>query len=173
MTQSIQRLTPEHAHAYRALMLDAYRLHPEGFTSDVSERKALSIDWWKNRLDTRSDACDVVFGAIDGGELLGVAGLSVDGRMKARHKSTLFGMYVAPAHRHTGIAHKLVQSVLAYARSQPQLVVVQLTVTEGNHAAQRLYERMGFTPFGTEPMAVAVGQHFVSKIHMWHALRAD
>ena len=51
MTQSIQRLTPEHANAYRALMLDAYRLHPEAFTSDVSEREALSIEWWENRLD--------------------------------------------------------------------------------------------------------------------------
>lgn len=171
MHLTVQRLTPAHAVAYRALMLEAYSLHPEAFTSAVSEREALPVDWWEKRLDNGSAAADVVFGALDGSALLGVVGLALDRRMKARHKSTLFGMYVAPAHRHTGIAHELMLRVLAYARSQPQLLVVQLTVTEGNQGAQGLYEQMGFTSFGTEPMAVAVGSHFVSKVHMWHALR--
>jgi hypothetical protein len=47
MTTTIKRLTPEYAAAYRALMLDAYRLHPDAFTSDVSEREALPIGWWE------------------------------------------------------------------------------------------------------------------------------
>jgi RimJ/RimL family protein N-acetyltransferase len=52
------------------------------------------------------------------------------------------------------------------------LVLVQLTVTQGNQGAQGLYERQGFTPFGVEPCAVAVGERFVSKVHMWCDLRS-
>jgi ribosomal protein S18 acetylase RimI-like enzyme len=51
------------------------------------------------------------------------------------------------------------------------LLLVQLTVTQGNDGAQGLYERMGFEAFGVEPYAVAVGQRYVSKVHMWCDLR--
>jgi len=171
MTTTIKRLTPEYAAAYRALMLDAYRLHPDAFTSDVSEREALPIGWWEKRLAVGSEVADVVFGAVDGGHLLGVAGLSVESRKKARHKSTLFGMYVPHAHRGKGVGRHLVAGVLDHARGQSQLLLVQLTVTQGNRSAQGLYERMGFEVFGVEPYAVAVGEGYVSKVHMWCDLR--
>jgi RimJ/RimL family protein N-acetyltransferase len=171
MTTTIQRLTPEYASAYRALMLEAYALHPDAFTSDVGEREALAISWWEKRLVVGPEATEVVFGAVEAGSLLGVAGLSIETRKKARHKSTLFGMYVPHAHRGKGIGHDLVGSVLAYARSLPQLLLVQLTVTDGNRGAQGLYERMGFEAFGVEPYAVAVGDQYVSKVHMWCDLR--
>lgn len=172
LTMLIKRLTPNHAAVYRELMLEAYRLHPDAFTSDADEREALPISWWEKRLSTGPDAADAVFGAFEGEHLLGVAGLSMEKRMKASHKSTLFGMYVPLAHRQRGLGHDLLRTVLAFAIAQPQLLLVQLTVTEGNTGAQRLYERMGFSPFGLEPLAVAVGDRFVSKVHMWHDLRS-
>jgi hypothetical protein len=43
-------------------------------------------------------------------------------------------------------------------------------VTDGNAEAQALYERCGFIPFGLEPLAVAVGAAFVSKVHMWRKI---
>ncbi|XUK66289.1 hypothetical protein ABMA08_07870 [Pseudomonas yamanorum] len=51
-------------------MLEAYRLHPEAFTSDVGEREALPIDWWEKRLGSGSDAAEVVFAAFEGGVCL-------------------------------------------------------------------------------------------------------
>ncbi|MFH7451079.1 GNAT family N-acetyltransferase, partial [Pseudomonas syringae pv. tagetis] len=58
-----------------------------------------------------------------------VAGLSLDTRKKASHKSTLFGMYLTLTHRITGIGYQLMSSVLAHARWRPEILVVQLTVT--------------------------------------------
>jgi RimJ/RimL family protein N-acetyltransferase len=171
MTVLIKRLTPDHAFAYRALMLEAYRLHPEAFTSNADEREALPINWWEQRLAIGPDAPDAVFAAFKGEDLLGVAGLAVGKRLKTRHKSTLFGMYVPLAHRGKGLGHDLLHTVLDFAKSQPRLLLVQLTVTEGNTGAQWLYERLGFRTFGVEPLAVAVGQRFVSKVHMWRDLR--
>jgi ribosomal protein S18 acetylase RimI-like enzyme len=161
------RLTPRDASAYRALMLQAYAQHPQAFTSSVEERAVLPLIWWEQRLSEASRAADVVFGVRDGDQLVAVVGLSFDAHEKARHKATLFGMYVAPDARQHGLGAALVQRALACARSRAGVQLVQLTVTEGNHSAQALYQRHGFVTFGLEPMAVAVGQGFVAKTHMW------
>ena len=92
----IARITPSHADAYCALMLEAYALHPDAFTSTVTERCDLPLSWWAERVSEAANAKEVVFGAFVDGELAGVAGLSFEMREKARHKATLFGMVVQP-----------------------------------------------------------------------------
>jgi ribosomal protein S18 acetylase RimI-like enzyme len=167
---NIARLVPAHAVAYRALMLEAYELDPDAFTSSVAERAALPLSWWESRLDESPLAPELVFGAFEGGQLAGVAGLSFELREKARHKATLFGMYVPPRFRNRGLGGQLVEAVLAEARARSGVMLVQLTVTDGNRAAQELYAQAGFVVFGVEPLAVAVGATFVSKVHMWRNL---
>lgn len=54
-----------------------------------------------------------------------------------------------------------------HARNRPRIKLVQLTVTQGNDGAHTLYAHCGFVQFGLEPFAVAVGEEFVAKIHMW------
>ena len=44
--------------------------------------------------------------------------------------------------------------------------------TAGNEQAHRLYERCGFVTFGVEPLAVAYGDRYVAKTHMWCDLAA-
>jgi RimJ/RimL family protein N-acetyltransferase len=163
----VRRLIPADAPAYRALMLEAYERHPDAFTSSVEERAALPLAWWEARVKDDAEPADVVFGAFRDGALAGVAGLSLEAREKARHKATLFGMYVPPAQRGGGVGAQLVRAALGHARSRPGVKVVQLTVTLGNAAAQALYERCGFVSFGVEPKAVAVHGAYVSKVHMW------
>lgn len=164
---SIRRLTPDDANVYRSLMLQAYADYPDAFTSSVAEREALPMQWWAGRLAVGTQAREWVLGAFCDGVLVGVAGLTAQTREKARHKATLFGMVVSVAHRGRKPGQRLVQAVLDHAAQQPGLLLVQLTVTQGNTAAQSLYERMGFEPFGVEPMAVAVAGGYVNKVHMW------
>jgi ribosomal protein S18 acetylase RimI-like enzyme len=161
------RLTPQHALAYRSLMLEAYERHPDAFTSSVQERAALPLSWWEARLSEATVPGEIVFGSFIEAELVAVAGLSFELREKTKHKATLFGMYVRQPCRQLGLGGQLVDQVLAYAKSRPGLRLVQLTVTEGNHAAQALYERKCFVQFGLEPYAVAVGSGFVAKVLMW------
>lgn len=169
---NIDRLLPPNAGAYRALMLEAYAAHPEAFTSSVAERAALPLSWWEVRLAGDPLAAEVVLGASEGDALLGVVGLSFERRDKARHKATLFGMYLPLARRGSGLGRELVEAALDFARSRPGVRIVQLTVSEGNRSAEALYRQCGFIPFGVEPFAVAVGTHYVSKIHMWCDLDA-
>lgn len=168
---NVRRLSPQHAPAYRELMLEAYAAHPDAFTSSAAERSALPIAWWEARLADGPTPGEVVFGVIEGSSLQGVAGLSFEAREKARHKATLFGMYVPAALRGRGLGRRLVTSALDCARARPGVSLVQLTVTQGNAAAVALYQRCGFVEFGLEPFAVAVGEAYVSKLHMWCDLR--
>ena len=163
----IELLTTRNAAEYRSLMLDAYARHSDAFTSTVAERATHPIAWWEARMSEDTAASALVLGAFVEGRLVGAAGLSFDTREKARHKSTLFGMYVPAEMRGRGVGQLLVQSVLDHAQARQGVCVVQLTVTQGNVSAQRLYERCGFVEFGVEPFAVAVGAQYVSKVHMW------
>ena len=170
---TIKRLSPSHAGEYRALMLEAYAAHPDAFTSTVAERERLPMAWWEARLSVEPSAKELVLGAFHAGDLAGVVGLSFEQREKVRHKATLFGMYVRPSRRGQGIGRQLVQSALECARERADVLVVQLTVTEGNAPAVALYESCGFIRFGVEPLAVAVRSGYVSKLHMWRRLDAD
>lgn len=167
---TIRRLEPADAATYRALMLAAYAQHPDAFTSSAAERAALPLSWWGARLDGSPTAAQVVLGAFDGDRLVGAAGLEFERREKARHKAQLFGMYVAAQARQGGFGRRLVEASLALAAARDGVRLVQLTVTEGNRAARSLYERCGFTVFGVEPYAVALGTAFLSKVHMWRAV---
>jgi RimJ/RimL family protein N-acetyltransferase len=167
---SIQHLNPQHAVQYRALMLEAYGLHPEAFTSSVAERAAMPLSWWESRL---SSSLDLVFGAFEDDTLVGIVGLAFEPREKARHKATLFGMYVSARFRHGGLGYQLVHTALAEARMHKGLKLIQLTVTAGNDAALALYQRCGFVQFGLEPLAVRVGVEYFDKIHLWRELGVE
>ncbi|MFY0731598.1 GNAT family N-acetyltransferase [Pseudomonas sp. NFX15] len=163
----IERLDASHALDYRALMLEAYDLHPQAFTSSVRERAAMPLSWWESRLTNK---LDVVLGAFEEGRLAGIVGLAFEPREKARHKVTLFGMYVTASVRQRGLGQKLVQAALAEARHHAGLRLIQLTATAGNETAFKLYQRCGFAQFGLEPMAVRVGEDYFDKLHMWREL---
>lgn len=163
---SLRRLQADDAAAHRALMLAAYAREPGAFTSTVAERASLPLAWWTQRLGPGA-AMPAVWGAWDGARLVGAAGLSGSSGERSAHLATLFGMVVEPAWRGRGLGRALVQAVLAHARAQPGLRVLQLTVSDDNEAACRLYERCGFNAFGVQPMAVALDDgRFIAKRHM-------
>ncbi|MGY2398714.1 N-acetyltransferase family protein [Pseudomonas sp. SDO5271_S396] len=166
----IRTLEVGDAVAYRALMLEAYGAYPQAFTSSVAERAAMPLTWWEKRLN---NPLDRLLGAVEGDELVGIVGLAFEPREKARHKVTLFGLYVNAAHQHRGLGRRLVEAALEEACKQPRLKVIQLTVTAGNDAAFALYQRCGFIQYGLEPLAVRVGVDYFDKIYMWRELKPD
>jgi ribosomal protein S18 acetylase RimI-like enzyme len=165
---AVRRLRATDAAAYRAMMLEAYAAYPSAFTSTVGEREGLPLSWWAQRLGADADVPSVVYGAFDdAGVLVGAAGLSFEMRERTNHKATLFGMSVMACAHRSGFGRRLVLALLEHARTHGGLRLVQLTVTEGNSAAQALYERCGFQTFGVEPLAIALDGVLLAKVHMW------
>ena len=151
---------------YRALMLEAYELATDAFTSTAAERVTEPLSFWEKRIADPS-GLSVAFGAFEGGALIGSVALEFSAKPKTKHKAHVIGMYVAPAARGTGAGRALMQAVVARARAQAGVRVLNLTVTEGNGPAVHLYQSAGFQAFGVEPMAILTPAGFKAKVHMW------
>ncbi|MQT34128.1 GNAT family N-acetyltransferase [Pseudomonas helleri] len=160
---AIELLDPSYAKAYRQLMLEAYSLHPEAFVSGIADREKLPLSWWEGQLD---DELSALFGAFIDAQLVGIVGLAFEPWEEAQHKATLFGLYVPHAFRGQGVGEQLVQTVLSLAEQEPDIKVVELTVSANSAAALALYRRCGFEQSGLEDSAIRVGEDYYDRVHM-------
>lgn len=160
---AIELLDPSHAKAYRQLMLQAYALHPEAFVSTIAQREKLPLSWWEAKLD---DDLSALFGAFVDAQLVGIVGLGFEPWEDARHKATLFGLYVTQACRGQGLGEDLVQAVLSLAGQEPEIKVIELTVSANSSAALALYRRCGFEQSGLEDCAIRVVEAYYDRVHM-------
>ena len=169
---TIRLLAPNDASVYCSLRLRGLSEHPEAFTSSAEEESVRPLSWSQERLtpDTGKPH-DFFLGAFQDEVLLGVVGLQGRYRLKERHNATVTGMFVAPEGGRCGLGMALMQDLLARARALPDLEQVDLTVTEGNDHAQRLYVRCGFTVYGVLPHAIKVNGHDHAKVLMTLRLR--
>jgi len=168
----VSKLNIADASRYRALMLHAYAAAADAFTSTPEERAAEPLSWWEARI-ADPKGFSQAFGAFEQDELIGTVTVEFSAKPKTRHRALLIGMFVNEFSRGLGAGKALLQAALASAAARDGVRVVNLTVTEGNAAAIRLYESVGFTTFGTEPMAIATPTGFKSKVHMWLNLAAS
>ena len=161
----VRRLEAHDATIYRDLRLEGLKNHPEAFGTTWDDESSKSDAWWVERLETST-----VFGGwIDDSPLLGVAGFHAHTATKLRHKAVLWGMYVRPTARGTGLAACLVQRVIEHARSQVEEIC--LTVVASNIAGNRLYTAAGFEPYGIERRALKVGEEYFDEVLMALPLR--
>ena len=160
---AIELLDHSHARAYRQLMLEAYALHPEAFVSTIAQREKLPLSWWESQLD---DELSALFGAFVDSRLAGIIGLAFEPWEDARHKATLFGLYVPQVFRGQGLGEHLVQAVLSLAEQEPEIKVIQLTVSANSPAALALYKRCRFEQSGLEDCAIRVGEAYYDRVHM-------
>jgi GNAT superfamily N-acetyltransferase len=153
---AIRPLDASDAAAFQSLRLRGLRECPEAFGSTYADESDLAMDVVARRLVPAAGfPASVVLGAFverqDGEPVLaGLAGCYQDRSRKSRHKATLWGMYVAPEARDRGVGRRLVEQVLAEARTWPGVERVLLTVVERVASARRLYEAVGFREFARE-----------------------
>jgi len=157
---TLRRLEPDDAAIYRDLRLEGLKAHPDSFGASWEDEIEKPDSWWTERL-----ASNTVFGGwTERSPLLGVAGFHVPDTAKQRHKGILWGMYVRPDARGTGLAAALLQHVIAHAR--PLVEEIRLTVMASNAAAHRLYSAAGFEAYGLEPRALKVGDVYYDDMLM-------
>ena len=155
----IRLLTPLDAALYRDIRLEGLKHHPEAFSSTFEREGAKPLSWFEDRI-TRGN----VFGAFVGAELLGVAGFWPQDGTKTSHKATLWGMYVRPAARGSGLGQHLVEAILDHVSGRVEQL--GLSVVSENEAAHRLYRRLGFSEYGRELNALKQGGRYFDEILM-------
>lgn len=169
---NIITLTATDAPRYRTLMLEAYTLAADAYTSTAQDRAREPDTWWVHRVADAS-GLTVSFAAEIEGALVGTVALEYSSKPKTRHSVLVIGMYVQGAARRLGIGRALLQTALAHAATRPGVEVVELTVTEGNASAIAMYEAAGFHTWGTQPWAINTPTGVKGKVHMSRRLHGD
>ena len=163
MDATIRRLTPADAEAFVAIRRRALDAEPFAFTASPADDGGVSLEITRQRLAATDGSA--TFGAF-APELVGIAGLFRNHQVKAAHIATLWGVYVDAALQGAGIGRRLVETVLGHARTLDGVANVNLSVSEHQAVARRLYERLGFFCWGTEPDAIRWQGRSAAKHHM-------
>lgn len=156
MASTIRRLGASDAAAFHMLRLDALSRCPSAFSAAYEEAVLQRPDEVGARL-----AEETVFGAFIDGELCGIAGFRRPAQIKKRHKGTLWGVYVRPGIRREGLGTALIAAVIEHARTE--VMQLHAAVVTTNHAARRLYARLGFVSYGLEPGGLRLGEEVLDQ----------
>lgn len=145
----ITRITPGNVSTFKEVRLRALLDTPTAFGSTYARESEFSDAEWTQRIMRWNGERGIGFLAIDGGIGCGIAGSMLDDDDATR--ATLVSMWTAPTHRRQGVARRLVDEVVAWARSR-DVGAMRLMVTSSNEAAMAFYEQLGFARTGrTEP----------------------
>jgi RimJ/RimL family protein N-acetyltransferase len=138
----VRPIRPEEWQELRATRLEALAESPAAFWSSSEQEAALGEDEWRRRA-----AAGGTFMARDGdGAPIGIATGYAPPNAPAGRRH-LVGMWVAPRARGRGVAGALIAQVAAWARDDGA-DELSLWVVDGNDAARRAYERVGFVDTG-------------------------
>jgi RimJ/RimL family protein N-acetyltransferase len=159
----IRLLCKEDVEDWLALRREALLDAPLAFATSPEDDFALDARALREQLRRAPES--VILGAFDE-HLVGRVGLHRDRHRKAFHKAHVWGMYVTPCYRRRGHAARLMSAILDHAASLPGISWVHLSVSSTAPEARRLYDAIGFRPWGTEPEALRHAGRAASETHM-------
>jgi GNAT superfamily N-acetyltransferase len=141
----VRRATADDAAALREIRLLALSDEPDAFGSTYVESSRYPASRWAEMAAHWN-----YYLAIVDEEVVGMAsGGRFDPRPSARW---LYGMFVRPVHRGTGVSEALVHAVADWTRAE-RVATLGLHVTTSVSRACAFYAKLGFVPDGTpEPM---------------------
>lgn len=154
----IRRLGRADAAEYRAIRLRMLREHPDAFLESHAEGACKGVAVYAERL-----AASPVLGGFVDGVLAATVGYFRESAAKARHKVTIWGVYVAPGHRGLGLARRLLEEAIRRLRATRGVEQVRLDVGTWNRPARAVYRAVGFRSFGVERRAMKVGRRTVDE----------
>ena len=151
----IRPVVPSDIDAFRALRIEALRMHPLSFTADLTVAESRPLDAWRGQVAKSAGEGASVILLADAGErgLAGMTGVVTPSQPKLGHVGTIWGVYVRESFRRRGIGERLIRAAIDWGRAKA-LVGLKLSSVQGNDGSLRLYERCGFTAYGVEPFAV-------------------
>ncbi|CAM2156474.1 Acetyltransferase [Pararobbsia alpina] len=156
----VRPLAESDAEAFQALRLKATVDAPFAIWPTYEEEAARTRQ--EVEASMRFTSHQFVYGAFDDQELVAIAGLRRVPLKKVEHKATLWGVFVEPSYRRSGIARRLLSALIVQARAS-DIRQVHLAVGANNPRARALYESLGFKSYGIEPNAMLVDGQFIDE----------
>jgi ribosomal protein S18 acetylase RimI-like enzyme len=134
---TVRALGGEEWQAYRQVRLAALKESPEAFASTYDAEVEYDEELWRLRL-ARSERLL----ASDGEEPVGIASL---GQAEEDGVAELFGMWVTPVRRGSGVAWRLTEAAAQHARAAGRRAL-KLWVSTDNGRAVAFFSSFGFRP---------------------------
>jgi RimJ/RimL family protein N-acetyltransferase len=160
----LRRLGPDDAEAYRDVRLEGLARTPQAFTSALSEEEVRPLDAFREVLRT-SHVLGAFEGSQDGtGGLQGVMGLRITDSPRTGHIGLIWGVYLREAARGTGVARRMLATLVDAARGRVE--ALELGVGVYNTPARRLYGALGFVEVARLPRVVRVGEDYYDELIM-------
>lgn len=155
----IRKLTEEDVEAYREIRLEMLLNKPEAFGEAYEESIKKEVGFFEGRIKN-----SYIAGAFEGGKLIATAGYFIKEGLKSQHKAFLWGVYVQEIYRGRGLSYDLTLKVLSDLPSTISLI--QTAVVSGNVAAEKIYQKAGFSRWATEEKALSINGKYYDEIHM-------
>ncbi len=159
----IKVLTEKNTDAFIQLRMLGLKESPRAFGASFEE----GID--RNRtfqnLKNRTNE-NFILGYFKEEDLVGIVGFVREQKLKKKHKSFIWGMYVKPNFRGKGIAKKLMPETIGRAKKIEGLSKIILSVTQPQENALKFYENLGFVKYSIEKDAIRVDGQKINEIFM-------
>lgn len=169
---AVRLLCEDDAKAYTQLRREMLIDSPWAFGSSVEDDSGLDAAAVAQRLKSPGYR---IIGAFeqrggDGGDgeeqLVGAAGVLRHPKAKMAHTAEIWGMYVSPACRGRGVGERVLRKAIEIAQSWEGVRSIRLSASARSPEAIRLYERVGFKSWGTEPELLMVDGVAYDEVHM-------
>jgi GNAT superfamily N-acetyltransferase len=163
----IRLLEPPDAAAFVRIRRTALETEPLAFATSLGDDRRLDHNFVRQMLEEKTAP---VLGAF-APQLLGIVGLRRETYLKLAHKIYVWGFFVDPAARGRGFGGLLLEAAIRKASETEGVSQLQLWVSTSAGTAIHLYQKHGFTIWGTEPNALNHGGRFTAGHHMVLALK--
>lgn len=130
---------------------------------DMQAARDREVTRWSTEIDR--PAWRRAWGLFDHDELVGHLYLA-GGQLRSELHRVNMGMGISASHRRQGGGALLLETAIAWARSQPIIEWIDLGVFSDNPGAQALYARYGFQVLGRTPDRFRVDGHSLDDISM-------
>jgi ribosomal protein S18 acetylase RimI-like enzyme len=149
MSPSPFRLTPDDTARYVRLRLRMLQAAPWAFSASPEDDLALDPAHVATLLADEHHAIFAV--SAEDGALVAAASIVRQQSPKYAHRAKLWGVFVEPAHRGSGLGRAVISAAIDLARGWQEVDYIDLGVSANSPDAQHLYESLGFRVWGREP----------------------
>ncbi|MGO1060040.1 N-acetyltransferase family protein [Planococcus sp. FY231025] len=156
----IRKLGPEDAAGYRTLRIEALTKDPDAFSASLEDALKAPLQKTESRL---SDKAAVTFGAFEDGKLVGNVTLAMEMGTKTGHRASVYAVYVTPSARGKGIARRLMETLIGYAKRHREIEQLYLMVNSANVPAVKLYGHLGFLKYGVDLRAMKAEDRYIDE----------
>ncbi len=154
----VRALTAADALAFRAIRLEALRLHPDAYGSTLAQWEKLPQSAYVRRIED-----GVLFGLFTDKGLEGLLAYDRETGENALHRAGIHAVYIRKKLRGQGGLELLLRAAVERARADG-VVQLELAVAETNSRAHDAYARNGFVRYAVTPRAMLFKGRFLDEI---------